>query len=34
MRRARTSIKAGQWPEFRNQFLRGYHGSQDISGDI
>jgi len=33
MRRARASIEAGQWPEFRDQFLRGYHGSQDISGD-
>jgi len=33
MRRARASIEAGQWPEFRNQFLCGYHGNQDISGD-
>jgi len=33
MRRARTSIEAGQWPEFRNQFLCGYNSNQDISGD-
>ncbi|GMQ99252.1 MAG: tRNA guanosine(34) transglycosylase Tgt [Zetaproteobacteria bacterium] len=33
MRRARTSIEAGQWPEFRDQFLHSYHGNQDISGD-
>ncbi len=34
MRRARSSIEAGKWPEFRDQFLRGYRGNQDISGDI
>jgi len=33
MRRARASIETGQWPEFRDQFLHGYHGNQDISGD-
>jgi len=33
MRQARASIEAGQWPEFRDQFLRGYHGNQDIPGD-
>ncbi len=34
MRRARTSIERGQWPEFRTRFLRCYYGNQDISGDI
>jgi len=33
MRRVRASIEAGQWPEFRDHFLRCYHGGQDISGD-
>jgi len=33
MRRARASIETGQWPEFRNRFLRNYGGNQDISGD-
>ncbi len=33
MRKARASIEASQWPQFRDHFLRCYHGRQDISGD-
>ncbi len=33
MRMVRASIEAGRWPEFRDHFLRCYHGGQDLSGD-